>query len=188
MSNTQTESSDRPGTESKPLLTIRVMKLVDLDDVLVIEAYSFPTPWTRGIYERDLIQNNRARFYSAFTSDSVLAGYIGSWFFDDEAHIGTIAVKREARRSNIARCLIYHTADASLREGVKYIILEVRISNLGAIALYEELSFKKVGYRKGYYIDTGEDAHLMMLDDLPTFLKEKSELRKRYLFDNTDMV
>jgi ribosomal-protein-alanine N-acetyltransferase len=39
--------------------------------------------------------------------------------------------------------------------------LEVRINNKQAIKLYERLGFERVGLRKGYYSDTGEDAILM---------------------------
>ena len=42
-------------------------------------------------------------------------------------------------------------------------MLEVRVSNAAAIALYEQLGFLQVGRRKGYYQD-GEDAILMNMD------------------------
>lgn len=42
-------------------------------------------------------------------------------------------------------------------------MLEVRVSNGAAIALYDQLGFKQVGRRKKYYPD-GEDAILMNKD------------------------
>ena len=42
--------------------------------------------------------------------------------------------------------------------------LEVRPSNLAALALYESFGFKEVGRRPRYYDDTQEDALLLTLD------------------------
>jgi ribosomal-protein-alanine N-acetyltransferase len=39
--------------------------------------------------------------------------------------------------------------------------LEVRVSNAPAIKLYKDLDFHEVAIRKGYYVDTGEDALIM---------------------------
>ena len=40
----------------------------------------------------------------------------------------------------------------------------MRVSNLGAQALYKKLSFHQVGVRRGYYSDNKEDALLMSTD------------------------
>jgi ribosomal-protein-alanine N-acetyltransferase len=39
--------------------------------------------------------------------------------------------------------------------------LEVRVSNVAAISLYEKYGFKKAGCRKGYYQDNGEDGLIL---------------------------
>ena len=39
--------------------------------------------------------------------------------------------------------------------------LEVRVSNVDAISLYQSRGFREVGRRPGYYHDTGEDALVM---------------------------
>ena len=43
--------------------------------------------------------------------------------------------------------------------------LEVRVSNHGAIAMYERLGFRRAGRRRRYYSDNGEDAMIMWLGD-----------------------
>ena len=47
--------------------------------------------------------------------------------------------------------------------------LEVRAGNHAAIALYTGLGYRRVGIRRAYYSDNGEDAHLLMreLGSLP---------------------
>ena len=41
--------------------------------------------------------------------------------------------------------------------------LEVRVSNIGAIAMYERFGFRSAGRRRRYYNDNGEDALIMWL-------------------------
>jgi ribosomal-protein-alanine N-acetyltransferase len=138
------------------------MCLEDLDEVMAIEEYSFPTPWRRSMYEHDLAMNSYSRFFvikDAGTGE--LVAYVGTWFIVDEAHIGTIATKREYRGARLAEQLVAYTALHASNEGLGYIILEVRTGNTAAIRLYERMGFERVGLRRGYYTDTGEDAILM---------------------------
>ena len=46
-------------------------------------------------------------------------------------------------------------------EKIKYITLEVRVSNEPAINLYSKYGFSSFGTRKGYYQDNNEDALIM---------------------------
>ena len=143
-------------------LRLYPMQIIDLDQLMLIEDYSFPTPWKRSMYEHDLTKNEHSRFFVIkHVGTEELAGYVGSWFIADEAHIGTIATKNEYRGRRLAEQLVAYTALQALNEGLAYIILEVRINNKPAISLYERLGFERVGLRKGYYSDTGEDAILM---------------------------
>ncbi|RQD77385.1 GNAT family N-acetyltransferase [Desulfonatronospira sp. MSAO_Bac3] len=48
--------------------------------------------------------------------------------------------------------------------GVQWISLEVRMSNVPAIRLYQSCGFKEVGRREKYYTDTGEDALVLQLE------------------------
>jgi ribosomal-protein-alanine N-acetyltransferase len=143
------------------------MRVSDLDQVMAIEQYSFPTPWRRHMYESDLRTNTHSRFYVAKDETSgELGAYCGTWFIYEEAHIGTIATRQEYRGERLAEQLIAYTALQAQFEGLEYMILEVREHNAAAIRLYERLGFVQVGLRKGYYTDTGEDALLMTCDNL----------------------
>lgn len=161
---------DTPIPPSQPDLSewrIYPLRETDLDQLMAIEVYSFPTPWKRGMYEQDLEGNTHSRFYCIkHQTTGELAAYIGSWFIYEEAHVGTIATKREHRGLRLAEQLIAYTALGALNEGLQYVILEVRVSNLSAIKLYQRLGFEQVGLRRKYYTDTGEDALLMTCHDL----------------------
>ena len=157
---------------------IRNMTVGDLDQVMEIESYSFPTPWPRHIYEHDLTQNASSRFFVALDGgkDGPVVGYIGNWFVADECHVGSIATQREARGRGVAEALLVHTARAGLVERVTYIVLEVRVNNFAAINLYKKLGFNQVGVRRGYYRDTGEDALLMAMHDVPKLAAREADI------------
>lgn len=154
------------------------MAVSDLDSVMEIEQYSFPTPWPRHIYEQDITQVESSRFYVALDGgqDGLVVGYIGNWFVQDECHVGSIATRREARGRGVAEALIVYTARQGLKEDLSYVILEVRVNNLAAINLYKKLGFKQVGLRKGYYRDTGEDALLMAMQDMPALAAREADI------------
>lgn len=148
------------------------MATADLTSLMTIEEYSFPTPWKRHMYEQDLTTNKYSRFFVIVheTSNELLA-YIGSWFIYEEAHVGTIATKREYRGCRLAEQLLAYTALQAELEGLEYMILEVRVSNVAARRLYERLGFRQVGVRRGYYTDTREDALLLTCGNLSELAK-----------------
>jgi [ribosomal protein S18]-alanine N-acetyltransferase len=73
-----------------------------------------------------------------------------------------IAVAPEQRRHGIAGRLLEHLFEEA--RGVLPFTLEVRVSNHGAIAMYERFGFRSAGVRPRYYHDNGEDALIMWLD------------------------
>ena len=84
----------------------------------------------------------------------------------EEAHITNIAVAPEFRRKHIGEALLRKTIDVCYSNMVKYITLEVRVSNTPAIGLYEKYGFKSFGTRKGYYQDNNEDALIMWTENI----------------------
>jgi ribosomal-protein-alanine N-acetyltransferase len=89
-----------------------------------------------------------------------VVGQIGIRHVLGELHITTIAVKPEYRRRGYARALI--GAALGSYPNASHVHLEVRPTNVEAIALYESLGFRKTGRRPRYYGD--EDALLMTLN------------------------
>ena len=74
-----------------------------------------------------------------------------------------VAVDLEGRRRGIAASLIEAMREQAGRD--QRYTLEVRISNLGAIRMYERLGFRSAGRRVRYYHDNNEDALIMWLGE-----------------------
>jgi ribosomal-protein-alanine N-acetyltransferase len=79
----------------------------------------------------------------------------------DEAEVFTFAVLPKFRRQGHGGALVSAAIEGMRSRGVKNVFLEVRESNLGAIAFYEAFGFSKVGYRKVYYTYPEEAAITM---------------------------
>ena len=136
------------------------MTLDDLDEVMAIERASFQTPWSRGAFRYELTQNRVARSMVVRVGRQ-LAGYLCLWEIGHEIHITNLAVDPSFRRRGIARALLGSIMLGARRDGVELVFLEVRPTNVEAVALYESFGFRVIGRRKGYYFDTGEDALVM---------------------------
>ena len=91
-------------------------------------------------------------------------GYLIFWVVLDEMHILNLAVHPDHRRRSIAQRLLAEGLAQARTLGAELAWLEVRPSNLAALALYESFGFKEVGRRPRYYDDTQEDALLLTLD------------------------
>lgn len=95
------------------------------------------------------------------TATGYVVGIAGFWIMVDEAHITTIAVRKAYQRQGIGEQLLISVIEMAARLSAKVVTLEVRISNIPAQMLYEKYGFQRVGLRRAYYTDNGEDALLM---------------------------
>lgn len=142
-------------------VTIQRMKPEDIDGVIKIEQSSYGDHhWSKESFLNEL-QNELAYYYSLYTQQGELAGYAGCWHILEEAHITTIAVTPEFRKRNFGQALLKRIIDDCYLAKIKYITLEVRVSNTPAINLYTKYGFSSFGTRKKYYQDNNEDALIM---------------------------
>ncbi len=145
---------------------IRKMTRDDVDAVVKIEEEAYGKHhWARSSFY-DEMSNNLARYYIAQTSDGEIVGYAGTWHIIDEGHITTIAVKNDYLRNHIGESIVREIIEDCYRDEVKYLTLEVRVSNIPAIKLYEKYGFQSLGTRKGYYQDNNEDALIMWTENI----------------------
>ena len=163
---------------------ISKMTAADIEKVIEIESEAYGEHhWSKSSFY-DEMQNKLAKYYVAKTASGELVGYAGTWHIIDEAHITTIAVKKTHLRKHIGEAIITRIIDDCHSEGIKYLTLEVRVSNEAAIALYTKYGFESLGTRKGYYQDNNEDALIMWTENIfydkfkTKFLENKENLKK----------
>jgi ribosomal-protein-alanine N-acetyltransferase len=141
---------------------IRRLELQDLGAIEVIERRSYPTPWSRSMFAGELAKPTSICL-GAFDGEE-LAGYMIISRYVDAWHVMNVAVDPAHRRRGIAAMLLdrlFEATDDGTRRGYT---LEVRVSNEGAIKLYEDAGFTARGVRRGYYTDNREDALIMWRD------------------------
>ncbi len=161
-------------------MNIEPATATDLDALDEIEQHSFKLPWPRSVFEGEL---TRDFAHIDVVRDPHVIAFHNYWIVlpprpqgakieglavaGGELHVLAIATHPDRRRAGIGGVLLAHAMAAAIARGATLATLEVRRSNLPAIALYERAGFATVHVRKGYYQDDGEDA-LVMLCDLPT--------------------
>ncbi len=147
-----------------PPFRLRPMRLEDLDAIMAIEGNSFPTPWPRSGYEHELTRNEHAHYQVLLGPEEQIIGYGGQWLVAGEGHISIMAVDPAWRGHGLGELLLSTLVQQAEEAGAERVLLEVRVGNLTAQALYQKYQFVEVGRRPNYYRDTGEDALLMTLE------------------------
>ncbi|MGB5217280.1 MAG: ribosomal protein S18-alanine N-acetyltransferase [Smithella sp.] len=148
------------------LITIDPMKKSDLPAILAIEQESFPTPWTLGMFKRELESAHARCLCARLNRDdkNIVAAYIVFWLVAGEAHLHNLAVDQEYKRQGLAFMLMEKMKEIAAKNEVTTQTLEVRQSNAAAIKLYQKCDFVVKGIRPRYYTDTHEDALIMWAD------------------------
>jgi ribosomal-protein-alanine N-acetyltransferase len=149
------------------VVTLRIQKLRrrDLRQVLRIESYVFPEPWSPTVFSSELALR-KGRLYRAAWDGDQIAGYIGFMMVGDEAHMTTIATTPAYQRSGVATTMIVDALRTLRADGIRHVSLEVAANNDPAQALYRRFGFAPVAVRKNYYPVTGQDAFVMWVYDI----------------------
>jgi [ribosomal protein S18]-alanine N-acetyltransferase len=141
-------------------IELRRLDAADLDLVEAIERESYRTPWSRSMFDAELRKPSSLAL-GAFTEDDSLVGYAFVSRYVDAWHVMNVAVADAFRRRGIASALLGRLFEVTESDSRRGYTLEVRVSNTGAIQLYERLGFEPRGIRRGYYTDNREDALIM---------------------------
>ncbi|MDD2619429.1 MAG: ribosomal protein S18-alanine N-acetyltransferase [Syntrophomonadaceae bacterium] len=142
-----------------PQYIIRKMTERDLDQVMLIEKESFALPWSRDSYANEL--SNEYATYLVCDIGGKTAGYAGIWAVYEEAHITNVAVDKKFRLSGLGKNLMNQLENTVRQKRAERILLEVRPSNVAALAMYRNLGYVPSGLRIAYYSDNDEDAIIM---------------------------
>jgi [ribosomal protein S18]-alanine N-acetyltransferase len=148
--------------------------------VMKIEAQVYPRPWSSALFLQEIVRRSD-RVYLVARHEGTVVGYGGLITSGLEAHITTIAVDPAYHRTGIGTKLMLGLMDAAIERGGKTLSLEVRRSNFAAQNMYEKFGFRPVGLRPGYYVETGEDAIVMWVDqvDSPEYTAMLNRMRPK---------
>ena len=146
-----------PAAPSGSAVRLRPARESDLSAILGIERVSFTDPWSLSSFAA-LLEQPRVYFAVALDDTGALLGYVVAWFVLDEAELANLAVLPDARGSGIGTVLLEGALAAASTRGCQSMYLEVRASNVSAIALYTSHGFVEISRRKSYYRKPVEDA------------------------------
>jgi ribosomal-protein-alanine N-acetyltransferase len=147
----------------KPRVDIAVERLrrpvtaEDRDAVIAIETESFANPWTIQTFDA-MLDTPVSEIFVARSDERRVVAFCACWLIGDELHINTIAVHTLLRRQGLAYELLRRVFDLTR---VNRATLEVRRSNVAALALYEKLGFAVTGVRSNYYQHPDEDGLIL---------------------------
>ena len=140
-------------------MIIREMKIDDVAAIAELEKLCFSDPWSESSIASEL--HNPLSYWLVAESNGKLAGYVGSQAVLDAADMMNLAVSPNYRQQGIGQALVNALIHHLQRNHVIALLLEVRVSNLPAISLYEKLGFVQVGRRPKYYHNPREDALIL---------------------------
>ena len=127
---------------------LRPMQIDDLDAIMQIEPTIYSHPWTRGNFSDSLNSG-----YSAWVleENETMIGYALLMLVLDEAHLLNLSIAKAQQKRGLGRYLLEHMLNIAKNHQATNMFLEVRPSNVSAIALYENMGFNEMAVRRGYY-------------------------------------
>lgn len=129
-------------------LVLREMDYMDIEDVMRIERSIYPYPWTAGNFADSL---DAGYLCKVAELDGALAGYAVMMTGPFEAHLLTIGIAQPLQRQGRGSALLCAMLNLAREAGAERVLLEVRPSNVAALALYRRNGFAQIGLRRGYY-------------------------------------
>ena len=143
--------------------SIRSATFEDLSSLVRIENQVHISPWSEEHFQSELEKPySRILLLSDDQTDELVAGYIVYWLMLEECEILNLAVDLPYRGLGFAEKLVRSVVSASMKLGLKRVLLDVRKSNLPAIHLYQKVGFTVSHIRKSFY-SNGEDAYQMSI-------------------------
>lgn len=140
---------------------VEPMTEADIDAVAELEADLQAFPWTRGNFADALASGYEA---CVLRQDGKVVGFCFVMLAPDVAHLLVIGVSRAQHRRGLGSLLMGWCEQVAREQELPAVMLEVRPSNVAALAFYEKIGFERIGVRRGYYptgTGTREDAFVM---------------------------
>ena len=141
------------------------MQLSDIAEVAAIEKTIYAAPWTEGNFVDSLtagycawILRAEAKAPGRSTARSPeLIGYFVLMAAVDEAHLLNVSVASAWQSRGHGLYLLRSATALAVEYHAASLILEVRPSNLRALAVYRRFGFRDHGLRRRYYPASADD-------------------------------
>lgn len=127
-------------------------------EIARLEQEAFTDSWSESSLESTLSSDS---CFLADISEGAVRGYLIGTCDGYSGYIERVAVGKAYRRMGIGKSLL-DEFEKALPPSADSISLEVRVSNVAAIALYEGFGFERAGIRRNMYSNPREDAAVMI--------------------------
>ncbi|HEX9207484.1 MAG TPA: ribosomal protein S18-alanine N-acetyltransferase [Steroidobacteraceae bacterium] len=153
---------DTAAPAPRHLVRFRAMTPFDVAGVAAVEKASYQFPWGESIF-RDCLRVGYLCRVAECEGQVVAYGIVAMGA--GEAHVLNLCVGEQMRGRGVGRQMLMLLIERARQAGMQDVFLEVRPSNMHAIALYQSVGFIEVGRRRGYYqaIEGREDALVLKL-------------------------
>ncbi len=144
-----------------PGAALRPMRASDLAAVISLENRIYPFPWTLGNFRDSLDAGYEC---SVLCVDARIIAYAVTMATPDDIHLLNISVSVEEQGRGLGKWLLTELMGLAAARGFPSMLLEVRVSNVGAQRLYRSMGFAPIGLRRRYYpavANAREDAIVM---------------------------
>jgi len=136
------------------------MGLADIDAIYQLESQCHSHPWSKKLF----LSNFGKRYFNhVLLENEHVIGYFVASSVAGEVTLMNIAIAPEKQGQGLGQYLLQFLIDFSRQKQEQEIWLEVRASNVAALAVYSKLGFVELDRRKGYYPSENgrEDAIIM---------------------------
>lgn len=144
---------------------IRPLQEGDIEALAAIEAETFSMPWSADAF-RTLLTNPYCVYLVALDGDRIVGG-AGYTDLCGEANIDNVVVAKSHQGQGIGQALVRELIALGEAGNITAFTLEVRVSNMVAIHIYEKAGFRSEGIRPGFYERPREDAMIMWKRECP---------------------
>lgn len=124
------------------------MQMQDLSAVSIVESAAAGFPWPKSQFADSLAAGHDC---TVLQDGRAILGFMIFSRVLDEANLLNIAVHPNAQGKGYGRQLLEAGLAQQAEQGASQCFLEVRVSNNGALSLYQSMGFVTVGERKNYY-------------------------------------
>ena len=141
------------------VLELKALETDQLDAVVELDQRSLGGMWTIEGYRREMDSPNSDLLILQQMTPQQILGVGCVWAILDEAHITTLAIDPTVQRQGWGSVMLQALLRAARRRELEWATLEVRVSNLGAIALYEKFGFEPLKHPTRWMERPASDAY-----------------------------